>query len=238
MANAYDCNVIIDLEFTPVPKAVRGGTGLRQEIIEVGAVKLDPDGNVVGEFSHVVRPTLARSVSGQVRSLTGIVNGDIACARPLEEVIGALAAWIGPCRARMVTWSESDLKQRRTELDAKGIECALPHRWMDIQPLYAHFMGLGRKKVALCDAADWLGIPNDRSRAHRALYDAQITREVFDMMASGELTEHRKRVKQETRKARNASACSASIGSRCGGLADLLASLVAEEAQLAAACAS
>ncbi len=237
MASAYDCNVVIDLEFTPVPKAVRGGTGLRQEIIEVGAVKLDPEGNVVGEFSHVVRPTMARSVSGQVRCLTGIVNGDIACARPLEEVIGALAAWIGPCRARMVTWSGSDLKQITVELGAKGIECALPHRWMDIQPMYAHFMGLGRKKVALCDAADWLGIPNDRSRAHRALYDAQLTREVFNMMAKGELAEHRRRVRQETRDARAVGACSTSIGSRCGGLAGLLASLMAEEAQQTAACA-
>lgn len=237
MTSAYDCNVVIDLEFTPVPKAVRGGTDLRQEIIEIGAVKLNPEGNVVGEFSHMVRPTLARSVSGQVRSLTGIVNGDIACARPLEEVIGALVAWIGPCRARMVTWSESDLKQIRTELDAKGIKCALPHRWMDIQPLYAHFMGLPRKKVALCEAADWLGIPNDRSRAHRALYDAQITKEVFSMMASGDLAEHRRRVRLETSKARHAAACSASIGSRCGGLAYLLASLVAEEARSGAAYA-
>ena len=36
----YDCNVIIDLEFTYVPKKRRKG-GLTTEIIEVGAVKVD-----------------------------------------------------------------------------------------------------------------------------------------------------------------------------------------------------
>ena len=113
MTSAYVCNVVIDLEFTPVPKCLRKGTGLRQEIIEIGAVKLDSKGNVVGEFSHTVRPTLAKGVSGTVRNLTGIVNSEIACARTLPDVLDALAAWIGPGRVRMVTWSDSDLKQIR-----------------------------------------------------------------------------------------------------------------------------
>ena len=39
----YDCNVIIDLEFTYVPKKRRRG-GLTTEIIEVGAVKVDAAG--------------------------------------------------------------------------------------------------------------------------------------------------------------------------------------------------
>ncbi|MFC2340190.1 MAG: hypothetical protein ACFNLW_09970, partial [Olsenella sp.] len=63
MSALYDCNVIIDLEFTYVPKKRRRG-GLTTEIIEVGAVKVDAAGVVAGEFSHMVRPTLAPGVSG------------------------------------------------------------------------------------------------------------------------------------------------------------------------------
>jgi len=234
MASAYVCNVVIDLEFTPVPKCLQKGTGLRQEIIEIGAVKLDSKGNVVGEFSHTVRPTLAKGISGTVRNLTGIVNSEIACARILPDVLEALAAWIGPGRVRMVTWSDSDLKQIRAECAAKGIKQHLPSRWIDIQRFYSYFMDLGKRKVALGEAADWLGIANNKNLAHRALYDAQVTAEIFRMMAAGECAEHRERVRAEVRNARDAAACSASIASRCGGLADLMVSLAAKEARVAA----
>ena len=233
MKNAYACNVAIDLEFTPVPKSLRGNTGLTQEIIEVGAVKIAPDGSIVGTFGHMVKPTLAHGISGQVRSITGIVNNDIAGARSLPEVLEALAAWIGPERARMVTWSEWDRKQITVECAAKEIECALPARWMDIQRLYSYFMDLGHKRVALGDAADWLGIENNKQLAHRALYDAQMTAAIYRMMAAGDLAEHRARVRSEIKRGSSVATCSASIASRCGGLADLMAALAREEGNAA-----
>ena len=226
----YACNVVIDLEFTPVPRQY-WRQGLRHEIIEVGAVKLDPSGVVAGEFSHMVRPTLAPSVAGEVFRLTGIGNRDVACARPIGAVLQALSAWIGPERVRMVTWSKSDLRQIREECAAKGIDVPLPSRWMDIQRLYTHLMGLSRgRMVALSDAAEWFGITTDHTSAHRALYDAQITAEVFRMMATGECAQHRARVQEELRHALREPPCKASIAERCGGLADLLASLKAQEA--------
>ena len=45
--------IVLDFEFAPVPKQ-RQRRGLRNEIIEVGAVKLDNRGNVMGEFSQFV----------------------------------------------------------------------------------------------------------------------------------------------------------------------------------------
>jgi inhibitor of KinA sporulation pathway (predicted exonuclease) len=231
MNNAYACNIVIDLEFTPVPKAMRRKGGLQFEIIEVGAVKVAPDGTIAGESSHMVKPCYATGVSGVVHHITGIGDEDLTCARPLGEVLDALSAWIGPRRARMVTWSKSDLRQIREECAAKGIEVPLPSRWMDIQRLYTHLMGLSRgRMVALSDAAEWFGITTDHTSAHRALYDAQVTAEVFRMMATGECAQHRARVQEELRHALREPPCKASIAERCGGLADLLASLKAQEA--------
>jgi inhibitor of KinA sporulation pathway (predicted exonuclease) len=70
-SGTYACNVVIDLEFTPVPKQY-WRQSLRHEIIEVGAVKLDPSGAIAGEFSHMVRPTLAPSVAGEVLGDVGV----------------------------------------------------------------------------------------------------------------------------------------------------------------------
>lgn len=229
MERKYACNVVIDLEFTPIPKGKRMG-GLRYEIIEVGAVKLTADGTVAGEFSHMVKPTLAHGVSGKVHRMTGIGNEDLTCARPLGEVLDALAAWIGPNRARMVTWSENDRKQIELECASKGIEHRLPHRWLDIQRLYPRLAGIGRRrKVALGEAADWCGISNSKASAHRALYDAQMTAEVFLMMASGDFAEHRQAMEAQVRNAENDRPCSSSIADLCGGLEALLAKLQLQE---------
>ncbi len=230
MENAYVCNVVIDLEFTPVPKRFWQETGLGYEIIEVGAVKLDASGTLCEEFSRMVKPTFAGGVSGKVHNMTGIGNEDLTCARPLDEVLDALATWIGPGRARMVTWSESDLLQIQAECATKSIEHHLPTRWLDIQRLYPRLMGMeDKRKVALGEAADWCGIANDKTSAHRALYDAQMTAKVFRMMAAGEFAEHRKRMATEFESSAAGITCSASIADRCEGLADLLATLKAQE---------
>ena len=227
MTNAYACNVVIDLEFTHVPKALRQTSDLFFEIIEVGAVKLAADGSVVGEFSRMVKPTLASGVAPSVHRITGICDEDLIGASTLPVVLDELAAWIGTGRTRMVTWSPSDLAQVTAECRSKGIDAALPHRWLDIQRLYPRLMGMPKRSVALDEAADWCGIANDKASAHRALYDARMTAELFRMMAAGDLSAQRAALAAQVHA--RPSDCSASIGSACGGLAQLLASLHAQE---------
>jgi len=228
MGNAYDCDVVIDLEFTPVP----GGAGQGRpaaEIIEVGAVMLAPDGSVAGEFSRMVRPTFAHGPSHEVRMLTGIRGRDLACAATLDEALAALAAWIGPRRARMVAWSASDRRQVERECAAKGVADPLPGRWLDAQRLYPRLAGVRRRrKVALTEAAAWVGADGDCAPAHRALADARATAEVFLAMRTGELASSRDRVRAEVR--RTPEPLGSSLSERCAGLAGLLERLRAEEA--------
>lgn len=54
--------IVLDFEFAPVPKQ-RQRRGLRNEIIEVSAVKLDYHGNVMGEFSQFVQTEFAEGVA-------------------------------------------------------------------------------------------------------------------------------------------------------------------------------
>ena len=71
--------IVLDFEFAPVPKQ-RQRRGLRNEIIEVGAVKLDYHGNVMGEFSQFVQTEFTEGVAFPVRELTGISAVDTAMA--------------------------------------------------------------------------------------------------------------------------------------------------------------
>ena len=113
--------IVLDFEFAPVPKQ-RQRRGLRNEIIEVGAVKLDYHGNVMGEFSQFVQTEFTEGVAFPVRGLTGILAVDTAMADPLYAVIKRLSDWIGRYSAQVVCWSGADRRQLLTECQAKHID--------------------------------------------------------------------------------------------------------------------
>lgn len=73
--------IVLDFEFAPVPKQ-RQRRGLRNEIIEVGAVKLDYHGNVMGEFSQFVQTEFTEGVAFPVRELTGDIGRGHRDGRP------------------------------------------------------------------------------------------------------------------------------------------------------------
>ena len=159
--------IVLDFEFAPVPKQ-RQRRGLRNEIIEVGAVKLDYHGNVMGEFSQFVQTEFTEGVAFPVRELTGISAVDTAMADPLYMVIKRLSDWIGRYSAQVVCWSGADRRQLLTECQAKHIDLsAFPTDWADLQAFYTSIMDVGSHgRVSLGDAAAWFGIEFDESTGH------------------------------------------------------------------------
>ncbi len=155
--------IVLDFEFAPVPKQ-RQRRGLRNEIIEVGAVKLDYHGNVMGEFSQFVQTEFTEGVAFSVRELTGISAVDTAMADPLYMVIKRLSDWIGRYSAQVVCWSGADRRQLLTECQAKHIDLsAFPTDWADLQAFYTSIMDVGSHGcVSLSDAAT--------NRQHRPLH--------------------------------------------------------------------
>lgn len=188
----YNCNIAIDLEFTPAQK---NRTGLKKEIIEIGAVKVSDDGEVSDTFQTLVNPLYSYDVSHVVRGLTGICGADLLKAPDFGEAVSELAEWIGTENVCMVCWDKVDMRQVRNESAAKDV--VLPvclHRWMDLQVVYPRAMHVGRggrSKMALSVAAGWCGVDMDECQAHRALYDARITAEILASLLSGDYREQR-----------------------------------------------
>lgn len=228
---SWDNNVILDAEWTSIPRRWNATGSLSHETIEIGAVKIAADGKTVGTFTRIVKPTLTTRVSRYVNRMTGIDNSAIAVARPLGYVVYELADFIGPGRTRIITWGNCDQVQISRECAFKDIDCGLPTRWLDLQRLYPRIMGTNRKRcVALKEAAEWCGLDFDRAAAHRALYDAEVTAELFKFMASGGCKAQRRAIDTTIRK-RTERPCTATIGSLSGeALAALRTSLLAAEA--------
>lgn len=81
----YEYNVVVDLEMNPT--FAGNEYGLKNEIVEIGAVKSDCYGNVIDTFQKCVRPQFSRDIAPQIYKLTGIKNKEILSADTIENVL-------------------------------------------------------------------------------------------------------------------------------------------------------
>lgn len=139
-------SIVLDFEMNVIPRKKRTTyRKLRGEIIEIGAVKLDDNHEITDRFSCYVKPEL-NSISPHVTEITGIKDETVQDAEILSVALDKFTQWIGDERVRIVSWSDSDLWQLKTECEEKGL-CGgkMPpqfNRWMDFQKIYTRLMGL------------------------------------------------------------------------------------------------
>ncbi len=151
----------------------------KNEIIEIGAVRLNDTYQETDAFKTYVRPVIT-PVTERITELTGITNNMVEDAPDYAE---AMDMFIGWCKDADViyAWSENDLRQLNREKKLKSYENpALPGltgRWRDFQKEFARMLGT-KRRIALSDAVFYLG-EDFQGEEHDALWDARNTAEVF-----------------------------------------------------------
>lgn len=111
--------VVIDLEMCNVPKSKQKLCGCKNEIIEIGAVLIDDSLEITDNFKTFVSPEYG-ILDSYISRLTGIKAQNLKGAPVFSVALDMLLKWI-PEGAVVVTWSDSDEKQIRTEANRKGI---------------------------------------------------------------------------------------------------------------------
>lgn len=182
----YDQHVIIDLEWTPIPKICKEEREIcRHEIIQIGAVLLDANYRKISTFSTYVKPRYASHIKTNVTKLTGITDADLLNAPDFKEAMEKLSAWIGNGkRTRVYSWSDTDLYQIEDECFLKEVpvpDCM--NRWMDFQRVYGRLIGY-RHQLSLKNAVISANGQFSGLQAHSALYDAMATAELLIMVTS------------------------------------------------------
>ena len=187
----YDFHIILDLEMNPVSNDNRAAfKSLRKETIEIGAVKLDKDFNIIDKFNIFIKPQYNHQVTPYITKLTGIVSPDTMKAPYFEEAFGEFVNWIGNTgRIRVYSWSDNDLHQFKNECSFKGVK--FPDnmkRWLDVQRVFPRMMGLynDRRQIALKEAVQYFNIQIDTKKVHNALYDSELTTELLVYLLNGE----------------------------------------------------
>lgn len=174
-----DMYTVIDLEMCKVRGYKRKLCGLRNETIQIGAVLLDEDYNMVGNFNSYVRPQYGM-IDNYIKNLTGITRKNIVVAPSFKEVLESFLGWLPEGDLKIISWSGHDEKQILSEKETKCPELdigKIDGNWIDCQKLFSEKMGNDRA-YRLQEALVAADIDTE-GKAHNGYFDAYNTALLF-----------------------------------------------------------
>lgn len=152
----------------------------RNEVIEIGAVKLEND-VIIDTYRQYVKPEYNSSITEKVKELTHITMDMVIDKPVLEKVMDEFVEWCGK-DCEVYAWSDTDLKQIRSECAAKEINVSeqldyLMNHWIDYQKVFGKMCHIDR--LLSLDIAVKIAGLDFSGRAHDALTDAMNTAQIY-----------------------------------------------------------
>jgi inhibitor of KinA sporulation pathway (predicted exonuclease) len=153
--------------------------GRNQEIIEIGAFRLDHYGKIEDEFQRFVKPTIYPVLSAYCRKLTGIEQSDIDSARAFRTAGNQFMEWIHNSGEDycLCSWGAKDHALLVHDCRNARMETEWLDHYIDLKAQYHDFRNLSQK-IGLKKALLREGIEFDGAH-HRALDDARNLTELF-----------------------------------------------------------
>lgn len=165
--------IIFDLEAT----CWENDRKRQNEIIEIGAVKLNERLKIVSDFQIFVKPALSPQLSDFCKQLTSISQADVDAAMYFPQAIRQFQEWIGNEPHVLCSWGFYDKNQLQKD-------CALHQiasEWTDnhISLKHQHGRMIGRERgVGIERALTMLKLPLEGTH-HRGIDDAKNIAKIF-----------------------------------------------------------
>ncbi len=159
------------------------------EIIEIGAVALNDDLNIIDEFSVLVSPKFNKKLSGRVKRLTHISNREVSGGVDFLTAYELLGRWAGNDENCVMSFGTGDILVLMENLEAykRHREIAFMHNYCDIQMLCQQNMDVENGlQLGLSAMAEKLGIEVGSMDMHRALDDSMVSAECLKRTYSRE----------------------------------------------------
>ncbi len=169
--------IIFDLEATcwngnPMGKV--------NEIIEIGAIRLDRFGEVTGEFNRFIKPILNPNLSAFCTELTSITQKQIDKASPFQEVIEEFQEWIGFLDNEnylLCSWGAYDRKMLIQDCTLHDLDGEWAEQHINLKAQYKEINGL-KKAIGLKRAVQKNGFEFEGTH-HRGIDDAYNLAKIF-----------------------------------------------------------
>ncbi len=148
------------------------------QILQIGAVKLDASFNIVDIFDVTVKSSISKRVSRRFVELTGITKEMMLNGISLESAVDKYNKWLGDDTVT-ITWSNSDLytiaENEKYLLNGKKFKI---DKYLDLQKfIEGELRLLGhevKSQISLGNAAELLGITTDSYDLHTAKDDSLL----------------------------------------------------------------
>lgn len=152
------------------------------EIIEVGAVKVNDSIEIVDTFSMLVKPQIGKKISGRVVELTHISNDELSTSNnTYTHTMGLFKKFAQDCV--VMTWGTTDISTMMDNNDyyLHNKRLGFLTDYIDLQVYCQNTMKMSDpgKQMGLETAAQLLGVEYGEDSLHRALDDSILSYKCF-----------------------------------------------------------
>ncbi len=166
--------IVLDLEAT----CWNDGSKNKSEIIEIGAVKVNANFEIVGEFAKFVKPKLNPQLSAFCRELTTITQVQVDDAEHFPIVIEQFKNWINITEDYLLcSWGMYDKNQFISDCNLNKIDSNWALKHISLKHQYPEVKGL-KKMVGMNGALYIEGFTLEGTH-HRGIDDARNICKIF-----------------------------------------------------------
>ncbi|MCI8806222.1 MAG: exonuclease domain-containing protein [Clostridiales bacterium] len=180
--------VVLDLEFNQAYDFVNNTKGepkpnCRFEIIQIGAIKLNDNFEIVDSFNKLIKPQIYKRIHPHVQKITGFSDNDFINCLSFTEIYSDFLKFLGNGSYIMCTWGNSDIRALYRNLTYYNlITPPTLIKYIDVQNIATKYLNYDRGgAIGLKNAIDMLNIKTGEF-FHNAYYDALYTTEVFKIV--------------------------------------------------------
>lgn len=190
--------IIIDLEFNNMqnitkyyPNIYSEHSYLRKlsvqnEIIEIGAVKLDKFMKKIGEYKIYIKPSIFNVLNPKITEITGIKEEQLVDGVSFKEAMDGLASFVDEDNI-ICSWATDDIVEIISNANYHNYsDIQWIKKYLDIQE-YCTKMLAHKKALGLKSALEELKIKVDKRKLHDALNDANYAADVFKRLYNGKM---------------------------------------------------
>ena len=180
--------IILDLEFNQAYNFKTGKKTISNpkipfEIIQIGAVKMNENFEIIEKFNYFIKPNLYKRIHPVVERLTNITEDKLKDKQNFPQVYDEFIKFIGEEEAALCTWGTDDIKSLfRNIMYHQCDHSLLTKDYINVQTYATKFLNFeAGNSIGLKNAVELLEIPQ-KSEYHDAFNDAYYTAKVFKLV--------------------------------------------------------
>jgi len=182
--------IVFDLEFNQFNENIdtQKNRNLPYEIIQIGAIKLDENLNIISTFDKLIKPQIYTTVHPFVKELTGITTEQLLNEKIFTLVYEDFINFIDNDKCIFCIWGMVDIKELYRNINFYKLNLNfIPNEYINLQfHTSKHFNCPRGNNIGLRNATELLDI-SINNQFHNAFNDAIYTVEIFKKLFNEQL---------------------------------------------------